>query len=212
MAPDQTPNQPSPPGGEEGRHHTAPQAHGASAAPPPYGSPPGTYSHSTDTGADTTAPLYEQHPGYPQGGPQPSGYQQAGYPQGAYPQGGYQDPGYAQGQDPGYAQGAQPSYQQGPPPGAYQQGYPQGYAAGYPAPYGWPEPKSRLAAGLLGIFLGGLGIHRFYLGYTTLGIVQLLVTIFTFGVGAIWGFVEGIMILAGAQSFRVDARGVPLRE
>jgi len=69
---------------------------------------------------------------------------------------------------------------------------------------------------LLGIFLGGLGIHRFYLGYTAIGVVQLLLFlftfIFTFGLVAIWGFVEGIMILAGAQTFRTDARGMPLRE
>lgn len=192
MAPIQPPDQPSPPGGPEEHGHAAPQAHGASASPPPYGSPPGQYSQGA--GAEAAASRHEQQPGYPQGG---------------YPQGGYPQEGYAQ---PGHAPGTNPYYQQGPPPGPYQQGYPQGYGPGYPAPYGWVEPKSRLAAGLLGIFLGGLGIHRFYLGYTTLGIVQLLVTLFTFGAGAIWGFVEGIMILAGAQSFRTDARGVPLRE
>jgi TM2 domain-containing membrane protein YozV len=82
--------------------------------------------------------------------------------------------------------------------------------------YGYPQPKSRLVAGLLGIFLGGLGIHRFYLGYTTIGIVQILLTvfvgIFTFGLVALWGFVEGIMIFAGASYFRNDARGIPLRD
>lgn len=194
MAPNQPPNQPSPLDGAEDHGQSAPPAHGASAAPPPYGRPPGEYTHRTYAGADPAGPRSEQQPGYSE-----DAYSQPGYSQGGYPQ-------------PGYQQGAQPYYQQGPPPGAYQQGYPQGYPPGYPAPYGWVEPKSRLAAGLLGIFLGGLGIHRFYLGYTTLGIVQLLVTVFTFGFGAIWGFVEGIMILAGAQSFRVDARGVPLRE
>ncbi len=35
-------------------------------------------------------------------------------------------------------------------------------------------PKSKVAAALLCFFLGGLGIHRFYLGYTTIGIVQIL--------------------------------------
>ncbi|MDQ0863686.1 TM2 domain-containing protein [Arthrobacter globiformis] len=82
--------------------------------------------------------------------------------------------------------------------------------------YAYPQPKSKLAAGLLGIFLGGLGIHRFYLGYTTIGIVQLLLTVFlgvfTFGLVGLWGFVEGIMILAGANYFRQDAKGMPLRD
>ena len=82
--------------------------------------------------------------------------------------------------------------------------------------YGYPQPKSRLVAGLLGIFLGGLGIHRFYLGYTTIGIVQILLTVFvgvfTFGLVGLWGLVEGIMIFAGASYFRNDAKGIPLRD
>jgi TM2 domain-containing membrane protein YozV len=82
--------------------------------------------------------------------------------------------------------------------------------------YGYPQPKSKLAAGLLGIFLGGLGIHRLYLGYTLIGILQLAATlilsIFTFGLVALWGVVEGIMILAGASYFQRDARGIPLRD
>lgn len=40
-----------------------------------------------------------------------------------------------------------------------------------------PQSKSKVAAGLLAIFLGGLGIHKFYLGYTMQGIILLLVTI-----------------------------------
>lgn len=38
--------------------------------------------------------------------------------------------------------------------------------------------KSKIAAGLLAIFLGSLGVHKFYLGYTTAGIVMLLITLF----------------------------------
>jgi TM2 domain-containing membrane protein YozV/RNA polymerase subunit RPABC4/transcription elongation factor Spt4 len=68
--------------------------------------------------------------------------------------------------------------------------------------------KSKIAAGLLGIFLGGLGIHRFYLGYIGIGIVQIIVTLITFGIGAIWGFIEGILILTG--SINQDAKGRPL--
>ena len=70
--------------------------------------------------------------------------------------------------------------------------------------------KSKMAAGLLGIFLGGWGIHNFYLGYTGKGIAQILVTILTCGIGAIWGLIEGIMILAG--SITTDANGVPLKD
>jgi TM2 domain-containing membrane protein YozV len=82
--------------------------------------------------------------------------------------------------------------------------------------YGYPQPKSKVVAGLLGIFLGGLGIHRFYLGYTTIGVIQLVLTvvlgIFTFGLVGVWGLVEGIMILAGAGYFQRDAKGMPLRD
>ena len=78
--------------------------------------------------------------------------------------------------------------------------------------------KSRMAAGLLGVFLGGLGIHNFYLGKTNRALVQLLVSliggVLTCGLAAIameiWGLVEGIMILAG--SITVDGNGVPLKD
>ena len=71
------------------------------------------------------------------------------------------------------------------------------------------EQKSKMAAGLLGIFLGGLGIHNFYLGYTGKAIAQIVLS-FCFGVGAIWGLIEGIMILTG--SINKDANGVPLKD
>ena len=71
-----------------------------------------------------------------------------------------------------------------------------------------PEGKSKMAAGLLGIFLGGWGIHNFYLGYTGKGIAQIFVTLFTCGIGAIWGVIEGILILTG--SINTDANGNPL--
>jgi len=70
--------------------------------------------------------------------------------------------------------------------------------------------KSRLVAGLLQILLGGFGIGRFYLGYTGIAVAQLLVSIFTFGIGAIWPLIDGILILTGSVS--VDANGVPLKD
>ena len=85
-----------------------------------------------------------------------------------------------------------------------------------PVPVG--EQKSKLAAGLLGIFLGGLGIYNFYLGKTNRALVQLLVSliggIITCGLAAvameIWGLVEGIMILTG--SIAEDGKGIPLKD
>ena len=71
------------------------------------------------------------------------------------------------------------------------------------------QQKSKLTAGLLGIFLGGLGIHNFYLGYTGKAIAQILLS-FCFGAGAIWGLIEGIMILTG--SINKDAKGIPLKD
>ena len=76
------------------------------------------------------------------------------------------------------------------------------------------EQKSKLAAGLFGIFLGVFGVHRFYLGHIGIGVAQLLITVlscgFLSGVSFIWGLIEGILILSG--SINKDAKGVPLRE
>lgn len=85
-----------------------------------------------------------------------------------------------------------------------------------------PNAKSKMAAGLLGIFLGSFGVHNFYLGYTTKAVIQLVCTIvgiilsclgigalIVFGIG-IWGLVEGIMILCG--SIKVDGQGNPLKD
>ena len=56
--------------------------------------------------------------------------------------------------------------------------------------------QKKLVAGLLGIFLGGLGVHKFYLGYTKAGIIQLVATLITCGsIGSIIGLIEGIMYL-----------------
>jgi TM2 domain-containing membrane protein YozV len=70
--------------------------------------------------------------------------------------------------------------------------------------------KSRMTAGLLGLFLGEWGVHRFYLGYTRIGLLQLLATIITLGLGGLWGLLEGVLILAGALDR--DAEGNSLRD
>jgi len=62
-----------------------------------------------------------------------------------------------------------------------------------------PGADKKIIAGILGILLGALGIHKFVLGYTTAGIIMLLVTVLTFGFGGfiMWiiGLIEGILYL-----------------
>lgn len=70
-------------------------------------------------------------------------------------------------------------------------------------------PKSKLVAGLLGILLGPWGVHRFYLGYVGTGILQIVVTICTLGIGGLWGFIEGIICLCGGMR---DADGLELHD
>ena len=156
----------------------------------------------------TPDPFTYPQDSYP--GSSPSGVQpydpvaQGGY-QGGY-QGGFQQQAY---QDPAVQAGyAQPGYDAG----AYAApGYPAG-AGAYVA-----DQKSKVAAGLLGIFLGCFGAHNFYLGYTGKAVAQLLITLLSLGflavIPAIWALIEGILILSaqpGAQPWGVDARGVPL--
>ena len=79
--------------------------------------------------------------------------------------------------------------------------------------YGQEPPRkstrSKLVAGLLGIFLGGIGVHNFYLGKTSRGIAQIIVSVVTCGIGSIWGFIEGIMCLCGSVT---DVDGLPLSD
>ncbi len=66
--------------------------------------------------------------------------------------------------------------------------------------------KNKLAAGLLGIFLGGLGIHKFYLGQTGRGILYLV--FFWTGIPAIIGFIEGIVLIASSdEAFNAKYNG-----
>jgi|GEM_PF-2935900 len=97
-----------------------------------------------------------------------------------------------------------------------------------------PAVKSRMVAGILGVFLGGVGLHRFYLGYNRVGMWQVVLTLGSFivaasvaaatgatlmgaigvGIGAAmlgvgWGFLEGLAIAMGGLTH--DAHGRPLR-
>ncbi|HUU68555.1 MAG TPA: TM2 domain-containing protein [Planctomycetota bacterium] len=74
-----------------------------------------------------------------------------------------------------------------------------------------PNAKSKLVAGLLGIFVGWAGVHRFYLGYTGIGVIQIIATLCSFGLAGLWGFIEGILILCDT-GITTDAQGRPLKE
>ncbi len=85
-----------------------------------------------------------------------------------------------------------------------------------PNPNPMLEPKSKLVAGLLAIFVGSFGVHNFYLGYTQRGLVQLLLT--TVGsivivgpiVAGLWALIEGIQIFIG--EINIDANGTKLKD
>jgi TM2 domain-containing membrane protein YozV len=60
-----------------------------------------------------------------------------------------------------------------------------------------PEVNNKkIIAGILGILIGTLGVHKFYLGYTKEGIIQLIAGIITCGALGVIGFIEGILYLA----------------
>lgn len=59
------------------------------------------------------------------------------------------------------------------------------------------SPRNKTTAGLLALFLGGFGIHKFYLGFTGPGVICLLGTIFLIGIPVIVPivFIEGVIYL-----------------
>jgi hypothetical protein len=66
------------------------------------------------------------------------------------------------------------------------------------------SPKSRTVASILGFFLGGLGVDRFYLGNTGMGVAKLLLGWLTIG---IWPLIDWIIILTGSAH---DGQGLPV--
>ena len=121
-----------------------------------------------------------------------------------------------------------------PPQSTYQAGYTNSYSSSYPNNYsnGYPNnyqdpyrqypqshnqgfqaytgssTKDHVAAGLLAIFIGALGIHKFYLGYNSTAFIMLAVTVLggllTFGLAstamAVIAVVEGIIYLTKSQA------------
>jgi len=73
-----------------------------------------------------------------------------------------------------------------------------------------PTPvKSKKIAGILALLLGFAGVHRIYLGYYKLAVAQMAVTAATVGFGALWGFVDAVLIFTG--NINKDAKGRPLK-
>ena len=72
----------------------------------------------------------------------------------------------------------------------------------YQQQYSTP-PKRRLVYILLAVFIGDLGIHNFYAGYTKRGLIQLLITVLTFGMGCfipwIWAIIEAFKVTQSAD-------------
>lgn len=132
--------------------------------------------------ASGQAQPFGQAPSRPQGQPQSQPYEH------------YEQAGYA-GQPPYGAAYSQPgqAYQPYTQPGQAQSA---------------PQAKDHVAAGLLAIFLGCLGIHKFYLGYNTPGFIMLAITvigsIFSLGIAGVVMFVisvvEGIIYLTKTQT------------
>jgi TM2 domain-containing membrane protein YozV len=82
----------------------------------------------------------------------------------------------------------------------------------------WNNPRpmhqenKRIIAGVFALIFGGLGVHKFILGYTQEGVIQLIIGVCTCGIGGIIGFVEGIIYLVKTdeefyQTYQVGKKG-----
>lgn len=139
--------------------------------------------------------------------PNPYASQQPAQP--FYGQPTYGQPTYGQ---PDYTQSAQPPYYQ-------QQTQPRYEQPSYNQPPIYAQ-KSKIVAGLLGLFLGGLGVHNFYLGYTGKAVAQLLLTligwIILIGpiISGIWALIESVLILCSSygSNWHRDGRGQELQD
>ena len=117
---------------------------------------------------------------------------------------------YWQANGQAYQQPGGQANQQSQGPWQANQAYSQPYGQPYQQPYAQaaPNTKDHVAAGLLAIFLGSLGIHKFYLGYNTPGFIMLAVTIvgsiFSLGLAGlamvVISIVEGVLYLSKSQT------------
>jgi TM2 domain-containing membrane protein YozV len=72
--------------------------------------------------------------------------------------------------------------------------------------------SQRVLAGVMGLLVGGLGIHRFVLGDTQGGLLRILISFITCGIGSLIGFVEGIIYLTKSDEefvrvYQVEKKG-----
>lgn len=75
-----------------------------------------------------------------------------------------------------------------------------------------PQENKKVLAGVLGIVIGSLGVHKFVLGYTKEGLIQIGITIVTCGIGSVIGLIEGIIYLTKSdeefyQTYQVGHKG-----
>lgn len=167
---------------------------------------PGEAGQSNQRGRDAWSQAYQQgHDAWSQSSQQASDVWGQTYWQ-ANGQA-YQQPG---GQAYQQSQGPWQANQQSQGPWQANQAYSQPYGQPYQQPYAQaaPNTKDHVAAGLLAIFLGSLGIHKFYLGYNTPGFIMLAVTIvgsiFSLGLAGlamvVISIVEGVLYLSKSQT------------
>ena len=75
-----------------------------------------------------------------------------------------------------------------------------------------PEVNSKkILCGIMGILFGGLGVHRFILGDVSGGLIRILITFVTCGLGSVIGLIEGIVYLTKTdpefyQTYMVERR------
>jgi len=140
----------------------------------------------------------------PEQPPQRYGQPPEGQPQSQPSQ--YGQPQWSQQPPPQYAQPqeGQPQWGQQPPYYVPPQQFPQQPQWGMQQPYQqMGMQKDWLTTLLLCIFLGILGVHRFYTGHIVIGLIQL----FTFGGCGIWWLIDLVMIATGSFT---DSNGLPL--
>ena len=71
--------------------------------------------------------------------------------------------------------------------------------------------SKKILCGIMGILFGGLGVHRFILGDTSGGLIRIVITVLTCGIGSLIGLVEGIIYLTKSdaefyQTYMVDKK------
>nr|WP_073217977.1 TM2 domain-containing protein [Aequorivita viscosa] len=74
------------------------------------------------------------------------------------------------------------------------------------------QENKKVLAGVLAIVLGSLGVHKFVLGYTKEGVIQIIISMVTCGMGSVIGLIEGIIYLTKSdeefyQTYQVGKKG-----